>query len=113
MMLSIRCSWRESLAENARGLAREVAKIFGQFNVSDFIWFCRNLDLQGYRKRIEDVHKRYDALIEKIITDREELRKREETRKMTCCGGEHDVMDILDILLDALKNVNLFGDYVN
>ncbi|KAL4610377.1 hypothetical protein ACB092_08G047100 [Castanea dentata] len=73
----------DSLAENARGLAREVTKIFGQFN------------------RIEDVHKRYDALIEKIITDHEELRKRKETRKITCYRGEHDVKNILDILLDA------------
>ncbi|KAK4606348.1 hypothetical protein RGQ29_000548 [Quercus rubra] len=113
MMLSIRCSGIKSSAENARGLACEVTKIYGQFNVSDFIWFCRNLDLQGFRKRIEDVHKRYDALIEKIITDHEELRKRKETRKMNCYRGEHDVKDILDILLDALKNVNLFGDYVN
>ncbi|KAM3691771.1 hypothetical protein ACB098_08G037500 [Castanea mollissima] len=83
MMLSIRCSGTDSLAKNARGLAHEVTKIFGQFN------------------RIEDVHKRYDALIEKIITDHEELRKRKETRKITCYGGEHDVKDILDILLDA------------
>lgn len=44
----------------------------------------QELGLRGFRKRIEDVHKRYDALIEKIITDREELRKRKETRKMTC-----------------------------
>lgn len=84
MMLSIRCLGIDSLAKNARGLAREMTKIFRQFNVSDLIWFCRNLDLRGFRKRIEDVHKRYDALIEKIITDREELRKRKETRKMTC-----------------------------
>ena len=107
MMLSIRCSGTDSQAEDARTLAREVTKIFGEFNISDFIWFCRNLDLQGFRKRFEDVHRRYDALLEKIITGREELRKRKESREMTFDEGDHDVKDILDILLDGLENKNL------
>jgi cytochrome P450 len=104
MMLSIRCSGTDSQAEEARTLVREVTNILGEFNVSDFIWFCRNLDLQGFRKRFEDVHKRYDALLEKIITDREELRKQKE---ITYKRGDHDVKDLLDILLDALENKNL------
>ncbi|KAM4083175.1 hypothetical protein ACB094_08G036600 [Castanea mollissima] len=106
MMLSIKCSGSDNQAKETRSLVREVTKIFGEFNVSDFIWFCRNLDLQGFRKRIEDIHRRYDALLEKIILDREELRKKKETKEMTCDSGDDDVKDILDLLLDAMENEN-------
>jgi hypothetical protein len=75
---------------------REVTQIFGEFNVSDFIWFCRNLDFRGYRKKFEDVHRRYDALLENIITNREIERKKS--------GGEYKVKDLLDMMLDALED---------
>ncbi|XVF30098.1 hypothetical protein REPUB_Repub16aG0027600 [Reevesia pubescens] len=72
MMLSMRCSGTGNQADGVRTLVREVTEIFGEFNVSDIIWFCKNLDLQGFRKRFEDTHRRYDALLESIIRDREE-----------------------------------------
>ncbi|KAI3507800.1 hypothetical protein L1887_22795 [Cichorium endivia] len=51
MMMSIRCSGTNSEADEAKNLVREVTTIFGQFNVSDFIWFCKNVDLQREEKR--------------------------------------------------------------
>ncbi|WVZ03090.1 hypothetical protein V8G54_023896 [Vigna mungo] len=105
MMLSITSSGTDSQAEQARALVREVTQIFGEFNVSDFIGFCRNLDLQGFRKRALDIHKRYDSLLEKIISDREELRR--ESKVERCEDGEEKVKDFLDILLDIVEQKDL------
>ncbi|RDX66635.1 Licodione synthase, partial [Mucuna pruriens] len=101
MMLSIKSSGTNSRAEQARALVREVTQIFGEFNVSDFIGFCKKLDLQGFRKRALDIHRRYDALLENIICDREESRRKSKVEG--CEDGDHQrVMDFLDILLDVV-----------
>ncbi|KAL0390168.1 UNVERIFIED_CONTAM: Licodione synthase [Sesamum calycinum] len=96
MMLSIRCSEKEGEAEAARTVIREVTQIFGEFDVSDIIWFCKNLDLQGIRRRSEDIQRRYDALLEKIITDREQARR--------IRGGGGEARDFLDMLLDVMES---------
>jgi hypothetical protein len=79
-------------------LAREVTQIFGEFNVSDFIWLCRNFDFQGSRKKSEDVHTRFDALLDNIITNRELERKQS--------GGKVQARDLLDMMLDTLEAQN-------
>ncbi|KAF9669999.1 hypothetical protein SADUNF_Sadunf13G0022800 [Salix dunnii] len=99
IILSLRCSGTDNEAEGVRTLVREVTQMFGEFNVSDFFWFCRNLDFQGYRKKFEDVHRRYDALLEKIITNREIERKNK-----ISTGGEYKARDLLDMMLDALED---------
>ncbi|KAE8038975.1 hypothetical protein FH972_011432 [Carpinus fangiana] len=88
--------------EEARAVVREVTKIFGEFNVSDYIWFCKHLDLQGFGKRIEGIHSRFDALVEKVITEREDLRKMKEDGER----GRDEVKDFIDILLDFSKDEN-------
>ncbi|KAF8039889.1 hypothetical protein BT93_B2185 [Corymbia citriodora subsp. variegata] len=100
MMLSIRSSGVDSQADEARTLIREVTQIFGEFNVSDFIWFCKHVDFQGYKKRFEDIHKRYDALLEKIIRDREELRRKKRVPRAD------EVKDFLDMMLDIYEDEN-------
>ncbi|KAL8501669.1 hypothetical protein ACS0TY_020974 [Phlomoides rotata] len=97
MMLSIRCSEDEGEAEVARTVIREVTQIFGEFDVADIIWFCKNFDLQGIKKRSESIQMRYDALLEKIITDREEQR-----RQQGGAGGE--AKDFLDMFLDIMES---------
>ncbi|KAH1224885.1 Licodione synthase [Glycine max] len=91
MMLSIKSSETDSQAEQARALVREVTQIFGEYNISDFLGFCKNLDLQGFKKRALDIHKRYDALLEKIISD----------KGCEDEDGDEKVKDFLDILLDV------------
>lgn len=95
--------------EEAWTVIREVTEIFGEFNLSDFIWFFKKLDL-GFGKRIEDIYARFDTLLEKIIAEREELRK-----KIRNEGGDHqgkshgrdgDVKDFLDILIDITEDEN-------
>ncbi|KAL3653129.1 hypothetical protein CASFOL_002810 [Castilleja foliolosa] len=96
MMLGIRCSETDGDAEAARTVIREVTQIFGEFDVADIIWFCKNFDFQGIRKRSEDIQRRYDALLEKIITDREKLRR--------SSGGGGEVKDFLDMFLDLMED---------
>nr|AHJ89438.1 flavone synthase [Plectranthus barbatus] len=107
MMLSIRCSGTEGETEAVRTVIREVTQIFGEFDVADIIWFCKNFDFQGIRKRSEDIQRRYDALLEKIITDREKQRR-------TQHGGE--AKDFLDMFLDIMKSgkaeVNFTRDHL-
>ncbi|KAK7262408.1 hypothetical protein RJT34_29981 [Clitoria ternatea] len=100
MMLSIKSSGTDNQAEAARALIREVTQIFGEFNVSDFLAFCKILDLQGFKKRALDIHVRYDALLEKVIVDREESRKKASEEG---CSEEEKVKDFLDILLDVAE----------
>ncbi|XP_071691704.1 cytochrome P450 93B2-like [Rutidosis leptorrhynchoides] len=100
MMMSIRCSGTNDEADEAKNLVREVTQIFGEFNVSDFIWVCKNIDLQGFKKRYMDTHRRYDALLEKIIFEREEKRRNEGKRE------DGKGKDFLDMLLDVLEDKN-------
>ncbi|MBA0558834.1 hypothetical protein Golob_015830, partial [Gossypium lobatum] len=97
MMLSIRCSGTVDQADGFGTLVREVNEIFGEFNVSDIIWFFKNIDVQGFRKRFLDIHNRYDSLLEKIMRDREELRKNKKP-------NDDDVKDFLDIMLDIFED---------
>ncbi|KAE8705525.1 Licodione synthase [Hibiscus syriacus] len=100
MMLGIRCSGTGEHPDGVRTLVREVSEIFGEFNVSDVIWFCKHLDLQGIRKRFEDIHTRYDTLLEKIISDREQVRKLKKR------DNDDEVKDFLDMLLDVSEDAH-------
>ncbi|XP_058071347.1 cytochrome P450 93A3-like [Magnolia sinica] len=97
MTISRICSDTEGEAEEVGKLVHDVTVLVGTFNVSDYIGFCRNLDLQGLKKRYKDVHRRFDAMMERIIKEREEGRK----MKMERGDG---VKDILDILLDISED---------
>ncbi|XP_058106269.1 cytochrome P450 93A3-like [Magnolia sinica] len=51
MAISRICSDKEREAEEVRETVHEMAELVGTFNISDYIWLCRNLDLQGLKKR--------------------------------------------------------------
>ncbi|KAH6812461.1 hypothetical protein C2S51_026223 [Perilla frutescens var. frutescens] len=76
-------------------LIQDMAELLGQFNLSDYIWFCRNLDLQGFRKKLEVVRDRFDLMMERIIDEHQNKRKK--------YGGD-SVEDLLDILLDIAQD---------
>ncbi|CAN1283074.1 Licodione synthase [Linum perenne] len=92
MMMGIRASGTEGEAEVARGLARDVSRIFGEFNVSDFVWFMRKWDIQGFKRRSEDIRRRFDNLLEGIMTEREKVRK------------PRVAVDFLDLMLDVIED---------
>ncbi|OWM67192.1 cytochrome P450 93A3-like [Punica granatum] len=95
MALSQRCSDKEDEADKVRRLVREMTELAGKFNLSDSIWFCRNFDIQGFRKRLKDVRDRYDAMMERIIKEHLEARKE---------GNESKKRDLLDMLLDIYED---------
>nr|XP_011466600.1 PREDICTED: licodione synthase-like isoform X1 [Fragaria vesca subsp. vesca] len=65
------------------------------------VW--KKLDLQGFGKRIDDTHLKFDELVEKVVKEREQLRLK---NKKTNGGEEKDeeVKDFLSILLDMLED---------
>ncbi|XP_051134577.1 cytochrome P450 93B2-like [Andrographis paniculata] len=95
MMLSLRAAEDDGDADAARTVVREVTQIFGEFNVSDMLWIFKGFDFQGIRRRAEDIRRRYDSLLERIISSREEERR--------AGGGTAgtEPRDFLDMLLDV------------
>ncbi|CAN1283070.1 Cytochrome P450 93B2 [Linum perenne] len=102
MMMGIRASGTEGEAEVARGLARDVSRIFGEFNVSDFVWFMRKWDIQGFKRRSEDIRRRFDNLLEGIMTEREKVR--DEERRRNGGGKPRVAVDFLDLMLDVIED---------
>ncbi|CAN1853735.1 3,9-dihydroxypterocarpan 6A-monooxygenase [Linum perenne] len=107
MMLSTRCSEDEEEAEEVRELVKEMSVLGRQFNLSDTFWFVKMIgwDVQGFEKRLKDVRDRYDVMMERIIEEHQELR-----RKMKIEGNEDDDFeqskDVLHMLLDIYEDEN-------
>lgn len=99
MMMSQRCSGDESGAGEVRKLIQETAELAGKFNLSDYIWFCKNLDLQGFGKRLKEVRDKFDELMEKIIDEHQEARRSVQQK-----GEVGNVKDLLHILLDISED---------
>ncbi|KAH7512428.1 hypothetical protein FEM48_Zijuj12G0089800 [Ziziphus jujuba var. spinosa] len=102
MVMSQRCSENENEADQVRKLVKETAELTGKFNLSDYIGFCKNIDLQGFRKRLKEVRENFDTMMEWIIKEHEQARKKE--KKINGGGDDHGVKDLLDILLDIAED---------
>ncbi|KAF2283395.1 hypothetical protein GH714_003876 [Hevea brasiliensis] len=98
MVWSVRSSGTDG--QISRSVVRDVTQMFGQFNISDFVWFCRNLDLQGFRKRFEETRARYDMWVEKHVTAREQVRNQKRINGVQ----EHEAKDFLDLILDLMED---------
>ncbi|KAL8127576.1 hypothetical protein AgCh_014471 [Apium graveolens] len=61
------------------------------------------MDLQGIKKRLVDIHERFDKIMERIIEEHRELRSK---RKENGNGGDVE-KDLLDILLDISEDESL------
>jgi len=80
-------------------LVADAAELLGQFNISDFIWFLKRFDLQGFNVRLKKTRDRFDAVLDRIIKQREEERR---NKKET--GGTRPFKDMLDVLLDIFED---------
>jgi len=101
MAMSKTCAENNSDVEDIRKMVQDSVELSGRFNLSDFIWFFKNWDMQGFNKRVKGVIEIFDTLMERVIRDhQEEMKKRKEK-------GESDhVRDLLDILLEMHENEN-------
>nr|XP_043637593.1 cytochrome P450 93A3-like [Erigeron canadensis] len=97
MLIGKRCTTEGDDGGVIRRIVTDIGEVMGIFNLSDHIWFFKNLDVQGVKKRSKEIRARFDSLIEKIIKEHEEVRK--EIKKK----GEV-LKDLLDILLDISEN---------
>jgi hypothetical protein len=81
--------------EEMRTVVAETAELTGTFNLQDYIGVFKNRDVQGLGKRVDALHHKFDAMMERILTarDAERRRRREE-------AGEVDAKDVLDMLFD-------------
>nr|XP_043636479.1 cytochrome P450 93A2-like [Erigeron canadensis] len=84
-------------AGEVRKLMTDITVFMGNFDLADYIWFFKVLDLQGFGKKLKDVHERFDALIEKIMKEHEDARK----------DGRGETTDILSILLDIAEDESM------
>lgn len=71
-------------------MVREIAELLGGFDLSDFIWLCKNMDLQGFWRRSREVRDRFDEMMETMIDEHQS-----QTR---------EVKDLLDILVDVAED---------
>ncbi|CAI0386890.1 unnamed protein product, partial [Linum tenue] len=97
MAMGERCSGGADEADWVRKLVAETAELTGKFNLSDYVWFCKRLDLQGFGKRLEDLRERFDSMMERIIEEHVEAR-------MNKKGNGGEVKDLLDVLLDIKED---------
>ncbi|PAN04966.1 hypothetical protein PAHAL_1G105200 [Panicum hallii] len=97
-----------SVADEAQDLVKAVTGLLGAFNVEDYVPLCRGWDLQGLRREAAGVHRRFDALLEKMIRHKEEARDhgrpgnaehQQEDKKQAPATRQRN-MDLLDILLE-------------
>ncbi|KAK7278852.1 hypothetical protein RJT34_23890 [Clitoria ternatea] len=102
MALRRRCCDVEGEGHQLIELVKEMTELGGKFNLGDMLWFVKKFDLQGFGKRLESVRSRYDAIIERIMKEHEDARRKKEM------GNEKDeeVRDLLDILLDIYDDEN-------
>ncbi|KAL4558114.1 hypothetical protein LXL04_036310 [Taraxacum kok-saghyz] len=99
MIMSNKCSEEDDEPEVMRKIVTDINELLITFNLSDFIWFLKNIDLQGIEKRSKKILGRFDAFIENI------MRKHEEARKGKKEMGE--VKDLLDLLLDISEDESM------
>lgn len=100
MIMSERCSEDEDEAGAVRKLIQETAELTGKFNLSDYIWLCKNLDLQGFGKRLKEVRGRFDEMMERIIEEHQDERRKPKESN----GKSEEVKDLLHILLDIAED---------
>lgn len=102
MIMSKGCTGSEDEAGKVRKLINEMNELSGKFNLSDFFWFCKDMDLQGFGKRLKEVRDRFDGMMERIIQEHQEARKKQNQVN----NGDQRAKDLLDILLDISEDGN-------
>lgn len=87
---------------NINGLQESIEEWFylnGVFNIGDWIPWLDFLDLQGYLKRLKDVHKKIDKFNSYVLNDHKTNRE--------LAGKDSMPKDIVDVLLQHADDPNL------
>ncbi|KQK17670.1 3,9-dihydroxypterocarpan 6A-monooxygenase [Brachypodium distachyon] len=97
MVMGRRWTGDDNDTEEMRSVVAETAELTGTFNLQDYIGAFKYWDAQGLGKRIDAVHRKFDAMMERILTARDAKRRQQ---KLDQDGCETEGKDILDILFD-------------
>ncbi|KAL6603828.1 hypothetical protein ACP70R_044189 [Stipagrostis hirtigluma subsp. patula] len=97
MVMSRRWTGDDGDTEEMRHVVAETAELTGTFNLQDYIGALKHWDVQGLGKRIDAVHRKFDAMMERILTARDAERRQ---RRRDGGGGGVAAMDLLDMLFD-------------
>lgn len=95
MILGRTCCESDGDVENVRKMVEDTAELAGKFNVADFVWFCKGLDLQRMNRRLREILDRFDGMMERVMKEHKEERKRRKKR-----GEGENIRDLLDIMLE-------------
>ena len=106
MIMSQRCAENDDQVDEIRKVVNESTEVLGRFNLSDYVWFFKSLDLQGIWKKSKEIHEKFDQIMERIIKEREEARKEDKG-----IMGEK-INDLLDILLEILFEDQIEGSEI-
>ncbi|KAL6861702.1 hypothetical protein ACP4OV_017402 [Aristida adscensionis] len=91
------------MTEAARDCAKKVAEVVGAFNLEDYVALCRGWDLQGLTRRTREVRDKFDALLEIMITAKENARR---SPAAAAAAEPAKTKDLLDLLMDAAEDPN-------
>ncbi|CAA6658524.1 unnamed protein product [Spirodela intermedia] len=86
--------------EGVKRMVKETVALIGTPNVADYVGICNNLDLQHLKSRYEDVHRRFDSLMERILKEEDALR----TKKSGKTGADGVFRGLLHVLLDISED---------
>ncbi|KAF2293625.1 hypothetical protein GH714_003491 [Hevea brasiliensis] len=98
MVMSTRCSEEDDEAQTCRELLEESVALAGKLVIATMLGPLKRLGYWVNRKQIEDVPRRFNELLEKILKEHEERAKRE--------SGERKDKDLMDILLTVYQDEN-------
>ncbi|KAK7269804.1 hypothetical protein RIF29_22546 [Crotalaria pallida] len=99
MAISKSCFVNTDEAHTVTERVKESAELSGKFNLADYFWFCKRFDLQGIGKKLKEVRDRFDSMIESIIQEHEDARKKLPTKKVAAAAK-----DVLDVLLNISED---------
>ena len=100
MVMSRRWTGDDVDTEEMRAVVAETAELTGTFNLQDYIGVFKHWDVQGLGKRIDAVHRKFDAMMERILTARDAERRRRREEEAAAGEGEAGAKDVLDMLFD-------------
>ncbi|TKY53284.1 3,9-dihydroxypterocarpan 6A-monooxygenase [Spatholobus suberectus] len=108
MAIGKSCFNSDDEAHKVTERVKESSKLSGMFNLADYFWFCRRLDLQGIGKKLKEVRERFDTMMESIIREHEDARNKSTTK-----DAPKDVLDaLLSISEDQSSEVKITRDNI-
>lgn len=98
MVWNKRCTDKEGEADELGKIIAELTEMGGSFNLSDYVWLLKTLDIQGLGRKAKDARSRFDAVVERLMKEHDERERHNENR---------EVKDLLDMLLDIQQDESM------